>query len=49
MKIPVLLLVYNRPKETQNILRHLENLNVKNLFISLDGPKNNKKDKVLNI
>ena len=48
MKIPVLLLVYNRPKETQNILRHLENLNVKNLFISLDGPKNNKKDKVLN-
>ena len=45
MKIPVLLLVYNRPKETQNILRHLENLNVKNLFITLDGPKNNKKDK----
>ena len=45
MKLPVLLLAYNRPKETLKILRYLIKLKVENIYISLDGPKKNINDK----
>ena len=45
MKLPVLVLAYNRPRETLKILNFLIKLNIKNIFVSLDGPKNNILDK----
>ena len=45
MKLPVLLLAYNRPRETLKILNFLIELKIKNIFISLDGPKENLIDK----
>jgi|TARA_B110000503_G_C7120354_1_gene402214 hypothetical protein len=45
MKLPVLLLIYNRPKETQKILNYLVKIRIKKIFISIDGPKQTKKDK----
>ena len=39
MNLPVLLLAYNRPRQTLKILNFLVNQNIKNIFISLDGPK----------
>ena len=41
MKIAVLLLVYNRPKETSRILKLLDNYKFKKIYISSDGPKKN--------
>ena len=45
MNLPVLLLAYNRPRQTLKILNFLVNQNIKNIFISLDGPKKNIIDK----
>lgn len=42
---PVLLLVYNRPHQVERIVDELKGWGVKQIFISSDGPKNNKKDK----
>ena len=47
MNLPVLLLIYNRPKETKKILDYLVKLRVKKIFVSIDGPKETKKDKDL--
>lgn len=44
MKSPVLLLAYNRPKEINKVLNFLIRLKVSKIYISVDGPKNNKKD-----
>ncbi|MCB9187572.1 MAG: glycosyltransferase, partial [Flavobacteriales bacterium] len=40
METPVLLLVYNRPKQTEQVLKRLKECDVKNVFVSADGPKN---------
>ncbi|MBI1286896.1 MAG: glycosyltransferase [Flavobacteriales bacterium] len=40
MKTPILLLVYNRPKQTSMVLKRLQQCDVKNVFVSADGPKN---------
>lgn len=40
METPVLLLVYNRPKQTGQALKRLEECGVQNVFVSVDGPKN---------
>lgn len=45
MKLPVLLLAYNRPKETKKILDYLVKMKVEKIFISIDGAKKTKKDK----
>lgn len=47
MKIPVLLLVYSRPRETKKLLDQLTKFNVENIFISSDGPKKNMKNNKL--
>ncbi|MCB9192553.1 MAG: hypothetical protein H6602_12900 [Flavobacteriales bacterium] len=39
METPVLLLVYNRPKQTEQVLKRLKECGVKNVFVSADGPK----------
>lgn len=44
MKLPVLLLAYNRPEETIKILKYLLKLKIKKIFISIDGPKKNLED-----
>ena len=36
----ILLIGYNRPNFIQKNLRHLDNLGFKNIFIHIDGPKN---------
>ncbi len=38
--IPVLLLIYNRPKYTKNIIDNLRKIKPKKIFIFCDGPKN---------
>ena len=40
METPVLLLVYNRPKQTEVVLSRLQQCGISNIFISADGPKN---------
>lgn len=40
METPVLLLVYNRPKQTEQVLTRLKQCGIKNVFVSADGPKN---------
>ena len=47
MKLPVLLLIYNRPSQTKRLLDILLKFNVKNIYISIDGAKNNDIDKQL--
>ena len=38
--IPVLILGYNRPYQTRKLVSSLRKIKPKNIFISLDGPKN---------
>ncbi len=45
MKLPVLLLLYNRSEEAKKILKYLFKLKIRNIYISIDGPKNNEHDK----
>ena len=40
MKIPVLLLVYNRPQKTSRVLESIATYQPKKLYIAADGPKN---------
>lgn len=40
METPVLLLVYNRPKQTEQVLKKLKECGIKHVFVSTDGPKN---------
>ena len=44
MNIPVLLLIYNRKKETKILINTLKKIKPKKIFISSDGPKNFEKD-----
>ena len=39
-KIPVLLLIYNRPILTKKLLKKLSTIKPKKIFISSEGPKN---------
>ncbi len=49
MNTPLLLLIYNRPKETQILITRLKKFKPKYLYIFSDGPKKNKKDHDLNL
>lgn len=40
METPILLLVYNRPKQTEQVLKRLKECGIKHVFVSADGPKN---------
>lgn len=40
-KTPLLLIVFNRPDKTNNLLKILEEIKPKNLYISADGPRKN--------
>jgi len=39
MNTPILLLVYNRPAQTERVLQRLTECGVTNVFVSADGPK----------
>jgi glycosyltransferase involved in cell wall biosynthesis len=39
METPVLLLVYNRPNQTEQVLRRLVSCGVSKIYVSADGPK----------
>jgi hypothetical protein len=41
---PVLLIVFNRPDLTQQVLDRLQEVGVKNLFVVADGPRNDNSD-----
>ena len=43
-QIPILLLVYNRPKHTLALINKLRSIKPKKIYISSDGPKENQKD-----
>lgn len=40
MKTAVLLLVYNRPEQTERVLKQLQECGAQKVFVSADGPKN---------
>jgi hypothetical protein len=39
---PILLLVFNRPQETQNVFNQIKKIKPQQLFIAADGPRKNK-------
>ena len=45
--VPILLIVFNRPEKTKKILKILEKLQPKYLFISADGPRENNKNDII--
>lgn len=46
-KIPVLIIAFNRPKITENLIKELKKIKPKEIFFAVDGPrKNNKEDKI---
>ena len=45
-KIPVLFLAYNRPELTKKSIKRIVNLNPYKIYVSIDGPKNKKKDDI---
>ena len=44
IKVPVVIIVYNRPKNTQKLLKRLDRVKPEKLIIISDGPKKNKID-----
>ena len=42
--VPVVIMVYNRPKQTKRLLKNLEKIKPKNLIIISDGAKKNTHD-----
>ena len=45
-KTPVLFLAYNRPELTKKSIKKIISLKPKKIYVSIDGPKNKKKDEV---
>jgi len=45
LKIPILLMAFNRPDTTQKIFDEIRKAKPKNLFLSIDGPRNEKEKK----
>ena len=39
MEAPVLLLIYNRPKQTEQVLKRLKECGIQSVYVSADGPK----------
>ncbi len=48
MDVPVLLLAYNRPKHTEEVLKRLKDCGAKRVFVFADGPKNEQDQKSTN-
>lgn len=47
MKIPILILLFNRPKFTRRLISKLKEIKPTTIYINIDGPrKNNSKDKI---
>jgi hypothetical protein len=40
IEIPVLVIAFNRPNHTRNLLQRLVSLGVRRVFVSIDGPRN---------
>jgi hypothetical protein len=45
LNTPVVLILYNRPKKTLNLINIVKKVKPKKIFLIIDGPKNTKKDK----
>ena len=41
-EVPILLITFNRPKETKTLLQKIEYLHPKNLYIASDGPRDDR-------
>jgi len=46
MKVPVLLVAFNRQKTTQKVLEAIAKYNPDELYLSVDGPRSNRPDDV---
>lgn len=46
METPILLLVYNRPNQTEQVLQRLVSCGISRVYVSADGPKNSQ-DRIL--
>ena len=53
IKSPILLILFNRPDQTEELLKSIKLVKPKNLYIGIDGPRNNddqeKINKILNL
>ena len=38
-KTPIVLIVFNRPKETRKVLKKIVEVNPKNVYVIADGPR----------
>ena len=47
-KIPILFLIFNRPKYTNVVFNAIKNLQPKNLYVAADGPRVNCQDDIFN-
>ena len=45
-KVPILFLAYNRPEITKITIKNIKKIRPYKIYISIDGPKKNKKDKL---
>ena len=41
MNTPILILIFNRPKETKKLVKRLEKFKPKNIYVFSDGPRKN--------
>tara|TARA_B100000989_G_scaffold198747_1_gene150192 strand:- start:14130 stop:15095 length:966 start_codon:yes stop_codon:yes gene_type:complete len=47
METPVIILLFNRPLETNTLFEHLEKVKPKKIYINQDGPRDNNKEDIL--
>lgn len=48
MKTPLLILIFNRPKETRQLLIYLQKIKPKKIYVFSDGPRNNNLSDIIN-
>ena len=48
MKTPLLILIFNRPKETRQLLIYLQKIKPKKIYVFSDGPRNNNFSDIIN-
>jgi len=47
VKVPILFLIFNRPKESQLIFNAIRSVRPSKLYVAADGPRNNERDEAL--
>ena len=49
MKVPVLLLAFNRPELTEKVIESIKNYKPSKIYVSVDGPRKENVDDLSNI